>query len=217
MQILLNWLSGTQNFSVGAMLYQSFGTNQALKDLLEMGETPFAAELLAEELKKLAENGVKETPMVTDHADLDAAEMPESENEILQALKNEWQPFYQEMNLLRHELDRYGDDNSDAAIAWRKPRARKIKELEQQCIGIWKNRDYYEKHGKLPFTAEKHSLEIPTDAIQLAGLIGNIKKYIRRYRKLMQDKPGEPKYVQLYNDYKQQHKTVTGVEYVEKN
>ena len=197
------------------MLYHSFGTNQALKDLLDMGETPFCKDLLAEELKKFAENGVEEVHTAPDHADRDGAEMPESDNEILQALRNEWQPLYQQMNLLRHELDRYGDDNSDAAIAYRKPRARKIKELEQECIAIWKKRDYYEKHGELPFIKEI-KLEIPTDPVKLAGLISNIKKYIRRYRKLMEDHPGEPKYVQLYNDYKQQHKTVTGVDYVEK-
>jgi hypothetical protein len=218
MQILLNWLAGDRNFSVGATIYQAFGTNQPFKDLLNMGETPFARELLSEELEKMYKDGVpdEEPPSLMGEQDTDTAVMPPSDNEILQALTNEWQPFYQRMNFLRHELDKFGNSNSAEAIEWRQPRAREIKVLEKQCIAIWKKRDYFLKHNKLPFVPEIKK-ERPVDPVKLATLISNTKNYIRRYRLKMEQEPGEPKYAQLYLKYKNEHKDLTGEEYEEKD
>ena len=142
--------------------------------------------------------------------------MPASDDAVLESIKNKWMPLYQRMNLLRHSLDKYGDDNSDAASAYRLPITNEIIDLEKQCTAIWDERDYYIANGRLPFVAEK-TVEIPEDPIELANLISNLKKNIRRNRKEMKAHPDKPQYAQFYEQYKKQYKEVTGHEYVEKN
>jgi hypothetical protein len=236
MQIIHNWLKGRQNFIVGATLYKTFGKDQKLKDLFVKGETATAKLLLCEALQKIVapeETGVAETvknvtkietnvpvtakpvPPVETKADKETAQMPGSADPILNSLKNEWQPLYQRMNLLRHSLDKFEAINTEEAINFRRPIAREIKELDLQCKAIWAKRDYYLKEGKLPFTSE-NKIVIPADPVELAKLINNIKRYIRRYRTLM-NKPGNPKTAQLYIDYKAKYKLVTGEDYEETN
>jgi hypothetical protein len=216
MQIIVNWLKGSRNFQIGATLYKTFGTNQALKNLLEKGETKFCKDLLVEELQSLLE---REEPVeLPEDPDPDETRvMPDSPDDILQAIKNEWTPLYQRMNYLRHALDKDFDDmNSEAAIAYRKPIAFEILELEQQCEHIWAKRKYYLKEGKLPDVKE-NKLEVPEDPVQLANLINNTKKNIRRNRKLMNENPDMPKYTQLYISYKTFYKLITGDDYQEKD
>jgi hypothetical protein len=215
MQIIKNWLNSSQNFTAGATLYKAIGKNTALKNLLAKGETPFAKKLLVEELEKLATVSVQE--FLPDVIAEETAVMEDSSNNVLQAIKNEWSPLYQRMNYLRHQLDKdFEDMNSPAAIAYRKPIAREILQLEQKNISLWKKRDYYKKHGKLPFT-EETKIEIPTDPVAHAKLISNLGSYIRRYRKQMQDKPDDAKAAQLYNENKAKYLEVAGKEYEEKN
>ena len=200
---------------VGAMLYTSFGSNEAFKRLLAMGETPFARNQLVEELTRMVAPGTA-IQLQIESIRKEADEMLSSDNDVLEAIRNEWLPLYQKMNLLRHNLDKYGRENTEEAITYRKPIAREIKQLERQCAAGWAKRDHYLKEGKLPFVAEI-KLEIPTDPMELAKLITNIKRYICRYRLKAAEHPGEPKYAQLYKDYKEQYKLVTGDDYEEKN
>lgn len=232
MQIILNWLqSQQQNFTVGATLYKTFGKDEVFKKLLLQGETTAVKELLIDRLQQMVQpvktprreflkylgfttiqaTAIAAPPVVSK----ETSEMPGADEEVLQAIRNEWQPLYQRMNLLRHNLDKYGSDNSEKAIAFRGPIAAEIKKLEKQCNAIWAKHDYYIKEGKLPFGTEK-KVEIPTDPVKLAMLINNIKKSIRTNRKLMKQHPGNPKYAELYSQYKAKHKLVTGNEYEEK-
>lgn len=227
-QIILNWIGGQQNFTVGATLYKTFGTDEAFKEQLSQGETPEAKNKLVDELRKLVDppkqkpqefNKIpQESHKHTNEVEAyrpETSEMPFADDEVLQAIRNEWHPLYQRMNLLRYSLDKYGPDNSPEAIEYRKPLTFEIRQLEKECNAIWAKRDYYLKEGKLPFVSEA-KFEIPTDPVKLAMLINNIKKSIRTNRKLMKDHPGNPKYAQLYNQYKAKHKTVTGKDYEEK-
>ena len=230
-QIILNWLGGQQNFTVGATLYKTFGTEEAFKNELSEGETPELKVRLSQELQKLVIPPEKpqeshkfpqdEPPtgigqLATGELRPDSSEMPGSDDEVLQAIRNEWHPLYQRMNLLRYSLDKYGPDNSPEAIAYRKPLTFEIRQLEKQCNAIWAKRDHYIKEGKLPFGNEL-KVEIPTEPVELAMLINNIKKSIRTNRKLMKDNPGNPVYAERYNQYKQKHKLVTGKDYEEKD
>jgi hypothetical protein len=212
-QIIKNWLSGKQNFVVGTTLYKTFGTNEDLKKLLEKGETTFSKKQLVDELTKLVEGGKKVSVPITP-MQKDTGEMPPGDDAVLIALRNEWVPLYAKMNLLRHRLDDKGNDNSPEAIAYRKPIAAEIRQLEKECNAIWEKRDYYLQNGKLPFVTEK-KFQIPTDPLELGRLAETLKKNIRRNRKLMKDQPAEPRYAQLYESYKTKFKEVTGKDYKE--
>lgn len=213
MQVLNNWLKGNRSFATGVVIYNSIGSNAALKNLLAMGETPFAAQLLAKELEAIA-SGKTRFPIAQINPETES--MPKGDDEILKSLQTDWRERYQRMNLLRHRLDKFGSENTEEAIAYRLPIAAEIKTIEQECIAIWKKRDYYLEHNKLPFERDETFVK-PSDPLELLMLIQNTKKYIRRYRKLSQDYPGDVKYAALYLKYKKQHLDVTGTEYEEKN
>lgn len=215
MQIINNWLNGRRDFYVGRVMYEVFGLNQSLKALLKKGRTPFAEKEMYKALEALANSGGPVKPPVKP-ANKDVAVMDDSKDAVLQSLKNEWMPLYQRMNLLRHELDKYGDRNDWEATAWRKPRASEIKELEQQINQLWDKADHYHKHGRLPFVQEK-KVDIPTDPVKLGKMIESIKKNIRRNRDRMSKHPERSEFTQRYEDYKKQFKELTGKEYVEKN
>jgi len=85
---------------------------------------------LLEELTALATVPVI-TPAVVETLSVEI--MPDSTDNVLMALKNEWMPLYQSMNYKRHQLDRY-QNNSAKAIAERKLLAFEVIELEQKYL-----------------------------------------------------------------------------------
>lgn len=214
MQIVQNWLNGPKNYYVGIAIYETIGTDDLLKELFDKGETPYSKKRLEAELRAFLDSGGTEIlPQATDEQE--SSEMPPADDAILNAIRDEWQPLYQEMNLLRHKLDQY-QGNSEQMIAERDPIAFAILELEQRCMAIWDKREHYLKHGRLP-DVEQDELAIPTDPVELGKFLENLKKNIRRNRKKMADQPGKPEYAQLYKDYKFIYQKITGNEYIEKN
>lgn len=214
MKVIDNWLKGKRDFTVGVILYNRFGDNEKLKALLDNGYSDFLQKELMTELQKINESEAIKQPVINNPEFL---EIPKSNDAILNAIRNEWVPLYAEMNLLRHELDKFGNSNNPEAIAWRKPRARRIKDLDKMCMAIWDKRKYYLEHGKLPFHNTNAEIEKPSDPVKLANLINNIKKNIRRNRQQMNIPGADPKYTQLYNTYKTKYSNLVGEEYDEKN
>jgi small-conductance mechanosensitive channel len=199
MILIDRWIKGNQNFIVGKNLYDTYGTDKNLKALFARGETPFAKQKLHEALKLLVK---AEKKPVAKPAVIAATEMPKATDEVLIAIEQQWQPLYQEMNLLRHKLDEFGDDNTVLVRAKRNEYAQKILDLEQQCMALWNKRDYYEQHGQLPEVKEKEEkFIIPEDPVELATLISTLKRYVRRYKKSTKDKPDNPLYPALQKKY----------------
>lgn len=211
MELIRNWLSSKQNFYVGAALYKRFGSNQALKDLLTKGATPFNQQLLLKELQKLATGEVKRTvvfqPMET------VIEMPASSNKVLAALKEEWLLPYKQMNYLIQQLDRYQGDEP----GFRQKRGELAQEIlakEQQCMQVWEKRDYYLQHGKLPHAPGADQKIIPTDPSDLGRAIETCKRNIRRNHKKLKDDPTNALHAQRYNEYCDWYEKLTGKKYI---
>ena len=213
MKIIKNWLDGKRNYHVGLAIFKTVSKDQQLISLFQKGETIYNKKRLEEELQKLmGKPAVTITPIKEQH---DTDVMPDSEDAVLQALKNEWMPIYQEMNYMRHELDKY-EGNEIAAIAKRKDLAFDILDKEQQCMLIWKRADIYKQTGKLP--EEKDAVwEVPTDPQLLAAAINNCKKNIRRNKLDLRKNPANADAAKRYRDYKAWHIKLTGKEYIEKN
>lgn len=216
MQIIYNWLNSKQNFIVGRLLYEQFGTDKALKTLFkENGETPFNKKKLKEELSAIA-NGSAKKAIIGLSAGISTKEMPTGDTPLLQALNKEWKPLYMKMNFLRHQLQAFGSDNSPETIKKAEPICAEILSLEKQCMKIWAKRDHVLEHGRLPEVKE-NDFEIPSDPIALGRYVENCKRQIRRHRKNVIDKPTDPKYAQLLSDWKEKYLKATGHEYQEKN
>lgn len=217
------WMKSGQNWAVGVSLYAALGKDEKLKKLFALGPSSFAKKKLESALKSIATSTKKEATSLPASpqkkkdiidSETDVAVMPDSADNILQAIKNEWTIPYMEMNYLRHKM--FGiDGNSPDAVKARGEMAFKVLELEQMCMKIWKKRDYYLEHGKLPDSPEKKQT-IPADPIALAKFIENCKKNIRRNRKLMELHADNPDYAAAYNHYRNIFKQATGSDYIEK-
>jgi uncharacterized protein YifE (UPF0438 family) len=200
MILIERWVNGSQNFIVGRALYNRFGSDDALKTLFAKGESAFAKEKLHHALVKIKESG-KRTPARADvHAFI---AMPKGTDAVLQSIEKEWKPLYQRMNLLRHKLDQFSTANSPSVQGMCKPICKEILELEQQCMALWKKRDYYEEHGQLPEVKEEEFV-MPEDPVALGKMIETLKKNIRRNKKKAKDEPSNPLYPALVKKYEDQ-------------
>ena len=190
MILIQNWLSGTRNYTVGAILYKKLGTDEKLKKLFEGPHTAYLQGRLESELAALLQKPkvvLQDTPKK-----VEAQEMPESKDAVLEALRQEWLPLYQQMNYLRHELDKY-EENTKEQIAIRKDLAFQILDIEQQCMQIWHRRNYYVKEGKLPEVKES-TKPLPEDPVDLVKAEDAAKRNIRRNKQLAAQHPGNAVY-----------------------
>jgi hypothetical protein len=190
MDLIKKWLSGSQNYHVGVVLYKKFGTDDKLKSLFDNKPDKYLIERLQEELSSLLAKPavILQSPVKKGYAD----EMPLSPDPVLKAFHAEWTPLYQRMNYLRHELDKY-QGNSQEAIAGRGKIAFEVLELEQQCMEIWSRRDHYLQTGNLP-SAKTKNKPLPKDPIDIGKKIESLKKNIRRNKQLAKKHPDNPNY-----------------------
>lgn len=206
------WLDGSQNFIVGRVLYKQLGNDENIKAQLQKGEHAGTKKLLKEALEALLEKPVIVVPKVNPVV----SQMPPHADPVLNALTNEWKPLYARMNYLRAAIDQWGERNDPEAIAAREPMAFEILQLEDCCQTIWNKRDHYLKSGSLPGN-EETTIELPSDPLKLARLIDSIKRNITRNRAKMSKPGADALYAQLYVQYKEKYKTITGKDYEEKN
>lgn len=189
MELIRRWLSGKQNFIVGSVLYKQYGHDEKLKRLFASKPDEYSRKRLVEALTDILEKPPGK-PARSKHVEGD--EMPESKDPALQTFRNEWLPLYQRMNYLRHQLDKY-EGNSKESIAKREPIAFEVLELEQQCMAVWKRREYYQEKGTLPQIKEEE-ITIPEDPVELGLLIQSTKRNIRRNKQYARENPDEPIY-----------------------
>ncbi len=200
MELIQKWLSGSRNFIVGAILYKKFGTDKDLKKLFGGKKDPYLQKKLEEALAGLLEQPkviLQESPKAPE-----ADEMPDSSDPVLKAIRNEWVPLYQKMNYLRHHLDTR-EGNSPEDIAFRRPIAHDILELEQKCMHIWDKRSYYLKNGRLPEVKENKA-PLPEDPVKLGKLIESLKRNIRRNKQLAEKHPDNPIYPMKAKQYEEE-------------
>lgn len=201
MELIKNWLSGKRNYFVGAILYKQFGTDQEKKKLFEGKPTLHLQQVLEQSLSELLEKPkvvLQPTPVKKE-----TEEMPASADAVLEALRAEWLPLYQRMNYLRHELDKW-EGNSTEAIKARGPLAFEILNLEQQCMRIWERREYYLKNGTLPEVKPQKTTEIPQDPVELGKKLETLKRNIRRNKAKAKQHPDNPSYPLLVKQHEEE-------------
>ena len=198
MQVIKNWLAGNMNYIAGRCIYSVYGSDDALKKIFSLFETDIRRREMVKAIQRIITNNTGALPLAEPAAK--ETDMPESSNPVLQALRNEWLPLYQDMNYKRHQLDKWGDVNTGPVKRMRYDLAVEVLGIEQQCMVIWARRDYYIKHGKLPEVKEK-KLQLPTDPVELGKLIEGTKKNVRRNKLLMKQNPGNASFVQRHADY----------------
>lgn len=195
-QLILRWLNGRRNYTVGKLLYDQYGSNEDKKALFSTGKTPLTdGELLTALQNLLTED---ELP-VAKEVDQPFEQMPDDKDAVLAAIKAEWLPHYTEMNYKRHQLDPLLSIDTPDAELRRALLAKDILMLEQKCQTIWAKRDYYLQHKKLPgISTDK---EVVVADFKAARRIESVKTYIRQYRKKVKDNPADARAVMHLNRF----------------
>lgn len=202
-QLLINWMNSGRSYIVGSILYDKFGHDESVKKLLKTGKSQYTEKALLSAIQSMLKDDSpkKESPIeITSGME----KMPESDDNVLQALRKEWMPAYTEMNYKRHQLDQYLEDETDKAVMQRSALAKSILELEQYCMSVWAKREHYIKYSSLPGTSIEK--EVISDPFAAANRISNVKVYIRRYRSELKKNPGNAKAAEMLNHYQQELK-----------
>lgn len=205
MLLIDRWLTGNQNFIIGRNLYDTYGANNALKNLFAKGETSHAAKLLIESLQAINQSGARQK-ITSDTTSLLA--MPKGSDNMLQAIEEAWKPKYNRMIYLRHKLDEFGTDNSTETRAKCFDICKEVLLLEKEVNALWQQRDYYQEHGRLPIV--KKAYDLPTTALGLGRFIETCKRQIRRYKATMATNTN---HAQIYQDNLAKYKAATGEDY----
>lgn len=195
------WLAGKRNYTIGTILYKEHGIDDKLKKVFEGPCNDYATGKLLEAMKALAKE--TEQPKKVEPAITSYEEMPESDDPVLHALREDWLPAYTEMNYKRHELDKYLDDTSGDALIKRAKLAGEIVKLERKCISAWGIRDYYRDHGTMPGATIAN--EITADKAKAVLTMKNLEHYIRRYKLKLKARPGNVNAANLLKKHQEEY------------
>jgi len=201
--LIKNWIAGKRNFTVGTVLYKRYGDDEALKILFEKGKTDYTEKKLLDELKKIVEPVV--TLQRTERSTMNHEPFPESSNKVIHSLREQWMPLYTEMNYKRHELDKFLNQKTDAAMRRRAKLAMEILSLEKQCMAIWRQRDHYIGFGKLP---GREKTEPVVDPMKVVERYKNVQGYIRRYKMYLRKNPADARSQALLKGYEYEFETL---------
>ena len=195
-ELLVKWLNGKRNYTVGMVLYGQFGNDESIIKQLAAGKNNYSEKLLLDKINALAEG---EETKVTGPVVSNYEVMPDDTDKVLQSLKDKWMPMFTEMNYKRHALDKLLDDTFETSGIKRGQLAMEILNLEKNCIHVWQDRDYYLKHKTLPGVSINEEKVI--DPFLAAKRIELLKIYVRRYKNILKKAPGNPEAAQLLKQY----------------
>ena len=214
MELIHNWLNGSKHFAVGRAIYKALGSDAALTEMFDKGYSDYNQLTLERELRAILEPlGTREMPCERNEAE--EMKPPIVNDEVLEKIYEDWKPEYIKMNYLRHELDQF-DGTGEVLANIRKPIATEILMIEKKLIKKWADSDYYKENGHLP-NIPSREYHIPENPVELANLINNCKRNIRRNRQRMEKGEETTDYMPLVQYWRDYYFKLTGSEYTEKN
>lgn len=190
MNSIKEWLHGARNYVMGVALFKAHSSNTVLYEMFAQGFSPYRAERLLQEMEALSSlkvtvalPSVSPTPIaLAIREEVLPENIPTHETD---PYREKWLPIYAEMNFLRHNLLNAKNDQERGELA------HKILDMEQQCMNIWHQRDYFLKYKEhLPEINENY---IITDRNELHRKLMNIRTYITKATKKLSDNPEDVK------------------------
>jgi hypothetical protein len=198
MQEIKAWLQ-SKDYIEGVRLYLEHGTDENLIELFTSeARTDYKAQRLERALRELAKGDPQPkkpdpVPVATVNA------WPEETDDILSALKADAMRKFKEMQHIRSQLLLLPDDHT------RGEAAHNVLRLDDEITEIWRKRDYYKEHGRLP--AEQQDPYV-TDPLRMGKRMETLRRYIRRERDHLAKDPGNvaaavrrKKFIKEYNFY----------------
>ncbi len=206
-ELILRWLNGKRNYTVGRLLYQQFGSDEVKNKLFASGKTTVTEQSLLLALQKLlAGNEPAPAKEIISYIQ----PMPEiQDDQVLKALRAQWLPFYTEMNLKRHRLQLLVNEQGSAAQKKRAELAGDILNLEQKCMAVWAKRDHYEQYGTLP-GKETEEKDVIVDPAAVKLQVTRLQSYIRSYKSKVNKNPGDDKSAAKLKQFTEELKQLNG-------
>ena len=221
-QLIDNWIKTGKNYESGRILYSVLGKNEQLKASLAKAKTATLAKELEKALLQIHAGKAEQVaskpkpsakvPVPSVHVPPKQSDKPVNDT-VLQAIDAEWKPIYKEMQLFRHKLRQYGNSNAAEHVNERAAWAQKVLDLEQQCLVIWRKRDYYIANGKLPDV--QVDKQLPTDPLEIGRRVENLKRYIRREGEKLKKNPANAGAAMRRKEYLDEYQQLTGKQYQE--
>ena len=197
MDLIKSWLNGKQNFIAGRILYSIYGSDESLKALFAKGETADSRSKLVAALRDIIQ-----APAVAEKTEAEESleKMPAGNDPVEESIHQDWKAHYTNMNMLRGELDAYGESNSPEALVRCNELCAEILAEERYVNYCWAKLRHYKKFGQLSEVKEE-TIEIPVDPAQLGTLIKNTERNIRRNKQRARENEGSPLYPALVLKY----------------
>jgi hypothetical protein len=199
MDSIRDWLNGNRDYATGVVLYNLYGDNDAVKQMLAQGATDYRKGKLVEHLQAVLQTAKPVTIQIAKvpktvyvkRENTPDARVPEEQD----AYRKEWLPLFMEMNNLRHKLRLMPTDEERCDAAF------EVLRLQKECMKIWAKRDYELQYGKQP-EVKNTGGAVPTNELKAQQL--NLRTYVTKYKKLMDANPLNEKYSTKYETYKVQ-------------
>lgn len=176
-------------------------TDEKLKRLFTMeAESAFKKKLLTDSLKKLLSTGAEKNIHEKKVAENSVQSVkkahlgwPESEDQVLTALRLQWKPLFSELNNLSarlYDISKAGIEdvakrNEAGAMAHR------ILDLDDECDEYYAKRDYYLEHKRLP--DDRNQEPAIVDPLKLPILLHNAQRYVREFKLKVKNNPSNEK------------------------
>lgn len=200
MDVIREWLNSSRNYNAGATLYLKHGKDEKLKRIFREPASDFKKQKLAEALRSLLNNqehaaAKQEEQKATtiQRERLAEKRWPKERDTTLEALHQQWRIKFLEMTSLQSRI-------YDVALAGQTDSAKKqeagqmahrILDLDDECDDLYRQRDHYIKHNRLPEEPKPMDLVVDVKKIPLA--LANCQRYIRDYKNKLLKEPGNVK------------------------
>lgn len=167
MNLLQQWLDGSQDYETGRTLYEQFGDKHQLKRTLSHGPTAYNKSALREELARLLKAGKGSDVVVrvlspADQAVLHQAALAPAAAPasvlapvlaaplaaLVADLESQWKPLYKDASTMQSLLE-YAQDNAERCTL-----SHEILNLMDKVHALWETQAYVQAHGQLPPVVE---------------------------------------------------------------
>lgn len=208
MDEIRSWLQGPKNYDAGAKLYLMYGKDHALRRVFSEPSSEFKKKKLEEALKGLLTKKadvvkkIETTKAVAiEHIAVSDRKWKKQKDNTESALHARWLPLFAEMmNLSSRLYDAAKAGQIDPAMKAEAGRmAHRICDLDDMCDAIYRQRDYYHEHKKLP--EEKKPMDLVVDPIKIPLALSNAIRYLRDYKNKLLKDPGDVNAARKIKDY----------------
>lgn len=194
------WLTGPRKYDEGAILYLQYGRDEALKRIFREPVSDYKRKKLEEALRSLLQKTTEvkakvevQKSVAVERVAVADRKWPKEKDATLNALHEQWKPKFAEMmNLMSRIYDVALAGKTDSAQKQEAGRmAHRILDLDDECDEIYRQRDFYLLHKKLP--EEPRPMELVVDPIKIPLALTNCTRYVRDYKNILIKEPGNVK------------------------